>query len=424
MDLFLLAVLSGLGAGGLYAMLGSGIVTAYKGSGVINFAHGAVAMYAAYTWSELTLSGQIRLPWFDPIPELGVLKTLGINNFPVRISVRSDGFENVEGFWGSAIPVILGLLMAAFIGVLLHYLVFRPLRTAPGLAKVIGSVGAMLYLQSIAQLNFGTTMRTQDGFLPKSSWKNALGLGGDIGWDRIIVAAAAVAMGLGLIVMYRMTRFGLATRAADENEKGATLLGYSPQRLALLNWVLSAVLAGAAGILYVGIATLNPVNYSLFVVPALSAALLGGLTSVGLATAGGLALGMFQAGMVNIANKSWFPDWITPNGTQKLIPLLVVVAVLYFGGDRLPVRGSIIDRGQPRAPQSNNVTLGAMLAVGIGLLLTSIFTTTWEIAWSQTVVMIVLMLSLVVLTGYLGTNLARPTLHCRNRGLCGGPLLL
>ena len=47
------------------AMLGSGIVAAYKGSGVINFAHGAVAMYGAYTWSELTLTGEVRFPWFD-----------------------------------------------------------------------------------------------------------------------------------------------------------------------------------------------------------------------------------------------------------------------------------------------------------------------------------------------------------------------
>ena len=45
---------------------------------------------------------------------------------------------------------------------------------------------------------------------------------------------------------------GCATRAADENEKGASLLGYSPQRLAGLNWVLSAVLAGIVGLLFVG----------------------------------------------------------------------------------------------------------------------------------------------------------------------------
>jgi len=403
MDLFLLAILSGLGAGGVFAMLGSGIVSAYKGSGVINFAHGAVAMYAAFTWSELTLEGDIKLPWFDLIPNFGFLKTLHISNLPVSISVHDGGFENVQGFWGTFFPIFFGLLMSVLLGAMLHFLVFRPLRNAPALAKVIAAVGAMLYLQSTAQINFGSSLRTQDGFLPKGSWENALGLGGDIGWDRVWVAGAAVIMGLVLTAIYRYSNFGLATRAADENEKGAALLGYSAQRLALMNWVLSAVMAGTAGILFVGIATLNPVNYTLFVLPALGAALLGGLSSVALATAGGLALGMFSSGMVNIANQSWFPsDQIPPIGVQKVIPLAVVVLVLFLRGNKLPVRGSIGVKGQPRAPQSNHVLLGALFAVGVGLFLANIFTTNWQVTFTTTLVLMLIMMSLTVLVGYLG----------------------
>lgn len=402
MNQLLLAILSGLGAGGLYAMLGSGIVVAYKGSGVINFSHGAVAMYSAFTWHEVTTEGTIRLPWFDPIPEFGFLKTLHLSNFPLDISVRDEGFETMTGFWGSFWPILFGLLMAVLLGAMLHFLVFRPLRNAPALAKVIGSVGAMLYLQSIAQLNFGTHLRSPDGFLPRSSWKNALGTGGNIGWDRVVIAGAAVLMGLVLTAMYRYTRFGLATRAADENEKGAALLGYSAQRLALVNWILSAVLAGTAGMLFVGLSTLNPVNYTLFVLPALGAALLGGLTSVALATAGGLALGMMQSSMVNIASRGWWPDWAPPTSIQKVVPLAVVIAVLFFRGDKLPVRGSIGSKRQPRAPQSNNVVLGTLFAVGIGLFMANVFTTNWQVTFTTTLVLTVIMLSLTVLVGYLG----------------------
>ncbi|MGI9623254.1 MAG: ABC transporter permease [Acidimicrobiales bacterium] len=402
MDLFLLAMISGLGAGGLFAMLGSGIVAAYKGSGVINFAHGAVAMYSAYTWSELTLEGDIKLPWFDPIPDWGFLETLGINNFPVTISVRDEGFNTIDGFWGTFWPIALGLGMSVLIGLMMHYLVFRPLRNAPALAKVIGSVGAMLYLQSAAQLNFGSTLRTQDGFLPKGSWENALGFGGDIGWDRIIVAGAAVVMGLVVTAIYRYTRFGLATRAADENEKGAALLGYSAQKLARANWVLSALMAGIAGILYVGIGTLNPVNYTLLVIPALGAALLGGLNSVALATVGGLALGMLQSSMVNMANRDWWPGFLPGTAVQKVVPLAVVILVLFLLGNRLPVRGSIGTKGQPRAPKPNHVVLGTMFAAGVGLFLTNVFTTNWMVAFTTTLVAIMVMLSLTVLVGYLG----------------------
>ena len=115
-------------------------------------------------------------------------------------------------------------------------------------------------------------------------------------------------MGAGVWALLRYTRFGLATRAADENEKGASLLGYSPQRLAGLNWVLSAFLAGIAGLVVIGLGSLagRPVHAATSI-PALGAALLGGLTSIPLAVAGGFVLGMFQSGMVEVADAVWWP---------------------------------------------------------------------------------------------------------------------
>ena len=67
---------------------------------------------------------------------------------------------------------VLALLMACFIGLLAHLLVFRPLRNAPALGKVIGAVGIMLYLQSVASINFGAEARENPGFLPGTSGQN------------------------------------------------------------------------------------------------------------------------------------------------------------------------------------------------------------------------------------------------------------
>jgi len=393
---FLFALIIGLGAGGLFAMLGSGIVAAFKGSGVINFAHGAIAMYTAYTWSELRGSGDIQLPWFDPLPTHWL-------NLPVRISLREEGFSEMAGFWGQAIPIAVAMLMAGFIGVMLHFLVFRPLRNSPALAKVIGSVGAMLWFQAIAQLNFGNVNRIHQGFLPTESFDNFLGLDGkSIGQDRMVVFVAALIMCVIVWSLYTFTSFGLATRAADENEKGATLLGYSPQRLALANWVLSALMAGAAGLLFVGILTLNPVNYTLLIIPALTAALLGNLQSVPIATAGGLALGVVQSGMVNLANRGWWPESVPSSAVRETIPLAVVVLFLYFRGDRLPVRGSVGIKGQPFAPSAQHPWAAAVMPVGLVLLLIVIFTRQWEVALTTTLTIIPVMLSLVVIIGFLG----------------------
>ena len=47
-----------------------------------------------------------------------------------------------------------------------------------------------------------------------------------------------------LYALFSFTRFGLATRAAAENEKGAIVLGFSPDFLAGANWVLATVFVG------------------------------------------------------------------------------------------------------------------------------------------------------------------------------------
>ena len=81
-----------------------------------------------------------------------------------------------------------------------------------------------------------------------------------------------VGLTLALTALYRWTRFGLLTRAAAETQTGAIVSGVSPERIALLNWMASAVVAGVAGILIAPISPLTPSAYTLAVVPALAAA--------------------------------------------------------------------------------------------------------------------------------------------------------
>jgi branched-chain amino acid transport system permease protein len=385
------ALILGLGVGGLYAMLGTGLVTTFKGSGVINFAHGAFAMYTAYTYDELTTFGRVKLPWVDILPT----KTL---NLPVSISFG--------GPKGKLAATLIALGMAALLGLLSHLLVFRPLRNSPALGKVIGSVGLMLYLQTVAELHFGGKTRQNPGILPGTSggqpfFKNFLGLG-NFPHSAAWFAACAVAMGALVWAVLRFTRFGLATRACDENEKGASLLGYSPQLIAGANWVLSAVLAGMTGIIVIGLASLQVGQFSLYVVPALAAALFGNLTSVPMAVVGGFVTGMLQSGLSNLASRAWWPTFLPAGGVRTLAPLLIVVGVLYWRGASLPIRGSIIQRRQPLALPAKRPWVGVVIAVAIGVFLSSRFTAQWEVALTTTLVTGMVMLSLVVLVGFLG----------------------
>ena len=388
MQQFVFALIVGLGAGGMYAILASGLVVGFKGSGVINFAQGAIAMYTAYTWSELRLTGNIKLPWFDILPT----ETL---NLPVTLHVAQAPVNGVLAF-------IIAMGMAAFIGLLCHLLVFRPLRNSPPLNKVVGSVGILLYLQQVAVINFGTTNRSERGFLPQGSWRNFLNLSADLGKDRMYVAIIAVIVGVVLTLLYRYTRFGLATRAADENEKGAILLGLSPQLIAGINWVLSAMLAGLAGLLFVGISTLNPVNYALFVVPALTAALLGNLTSIAVATAAGLALGAIQSGVTDLATRTWWPDWLPKDATTQMIPFIVVVVFLYVRGNQLPVRGSVAQARQTRVPEIKHKWVAPGVTFALGLIGLIWLSGAWQVALTTSLLFATFMLSLVVIVGFVG----------------------
>lgn len=61
MTLLSFAVL-GLTVGAVYAALATGVITVYRATGIINFAQGAMALWAAYVCAYLRLSGRLVLP--------------------------------------------------------------------------------------------------------------------------------------------------------------------------------------------------------------------------------------------------------------------------------------------------------------------------------------------------------------------------
>lgn len=400
---FVFALLLGVGPGAVFAILAVGVVVAYRGSGVINFAHGAIAMYTALTFNRLRAdpdlggAGDIFLPWVDPIPDWDWLVALHVNNLPVRITVGPAEMPT----W-SALVISLGV--AALIGVLAHLIVFRPLRHASALTKVIASVGIMILLQALATLHFGSNLRSDEGwgvFTPNQEpVENFLGLGSNFPRASLWLLLAAVVVTAAVWALLRYSSFGLAARAVDENERAMVLLGYSADRIAGLTWVLAALLAGLVGVIYVGFT--QPSNMILFIVPALGAALVGNLTSVVWAAIGGVGIAVVQSGGVWLASQQWWPDWAPASGVRQFVPLLVVIVILVLRGSRIPIRGSIVSRGEPRAPELKRPgrTIAAVAALALFLLSVG----GWKIEGGVTTTLVagVFMLSLVVIIGYLG----------------------
>lgn len=390
-------LLIGLGIGSLYACLGAGLVISFKGSGVINFAHGALAMYGVFTFDRAWSGGEFFLPLVDFLPTSTV-------NVPVRITLSSTGR------WPMIPSLILALLMAAALGLAAHFLVFRPLRNAAPLGKVIASLGLALYLQGVALVNFGTSFPQAKSIVPTEAVENFLGLGKTFPRNTIYVVGFAILLGFVIWAGYRFTRFGLATRAAAGNEKGAVLLGYSPQTLAAVNWVIASVTATLAVIIVGPIqGTITPVGLTALIVPALAAALIGGLRSVPIAVMGGLGLGAVQT-LLDIKRSDWFTGpalgWLQ-SGVRNTLPLVVIVVVLFVRGKSLPSRGSVVERRLPLAPQPKRIFEHAFIWLTLLVLLAFVFEnsgarTKFANSFQNGIVLSIIMLSIVVITGYTG----------------------
>jgi branched-chain amino acid transport system permease protein len=369
MSVYVLFLIVGLGLGALYAALALGLVLVYKGTGVVNFAQGAMAMWAAFVYDEVRKSG-------DLIFIVG------------RVHVGTS----------TALAVVLGILSSGAIGGICHLLVFRPLRRAPVLAKVVASLGLLVTLQALVSVRFGATPRRVRPVLPTDK----VHFGGlTFSIDRIYLTGLVVALAAAVWAVLRFTRWGTAMRAAAENERSAEVLGYSPQALAAASWVASAALTGAIAILASQSATLDSMSYALYVVPALAAALLGQLSSVGIAVAAGLAFGAVQSEFTYIITKSWWPDWAA-SGINDVLPLVVVIVALFILGKNLPTRA---EATAPKLPpvfvprwRPVHATI-AVVAVVVALVATG---DTYRFGIITSMIMTIISLSLVLLTGFAG----------------------
>jgi branched-chain amino acid transport system permease protein len=400
----------GIVKGAMIAAIGLGLVLTYTGSGVVNFANGAIAMLAAYVYAGLRSDGDLLLPPLpNPLaPIEGILHQFqdreswtDLPDLPTRVSFG----PNMQ----VAPAVLLTLLFSLLLGAALYWLVFRPLRSAPALAKVVASVGVLLLVQSIIIRRFGVTARTVPKLYDKQPKVLDLPFGLTMTREQLVVVVLVLVLTAVLWAAFRLTRFGLATRAAAENEKGSILLGFSPDFLAGSNWVLSTMLAGLVGMFVASAeSSVDPVTITFLVLPALSAALVGGFTSFWVTTLTAFLLGMSGPiiGYLGV-NESWFPKSAGQPipGVASLLPFLVIVVVLFLRGNALPMRGSITTGRLPFAPTPGRTSMlfvGPAVGIVTALVILFLATPNGRLAIVNTLVGTVIALSFVVLTGFVG----------------------
>lgn len=349
MTSFLLFAVLGVGTGVVYALLALGVVLIQKGTGAINFAHGAVAGTAAIYFAVSTNEG-------TPVP----------------------------------VAMALCVGVAALGGAAFYALVMRPLRTAPLLARIVSTLGLMVVLQGLAVKLWPNPSVVAPPLFPLDSVQM---LGITLGVDRFWLLGVTVVITAALWAAYRFTTFGRATRATAESERGAMLLGYSPDLIGAANWAAGSALAAVAGVLIAPIATLDINTLSLLIIPALAAALVGRFNSFGVTAVTAVAIGVAQSLLTNYST--------TPGITQA-VPFVLVVGALLLRGRAIPERGGLSVLRDPEAVDGpfRLRTWGPLVLVA-GIVI-GIAPGTWQSAVTTSLVFVLLALSLVIVTGFVG----------------------
>ncbi|HEX4015119.1 MAG TPA: ATP-binding cassette domain-containing protein [Frankiaceae bacterium] len=301
-------VLSGIVTGGLYAILSSGLVLTYQVAGVFNFAHGATAFISALTFFEL-------------------------NSF---------------AHWPIVPAALVTILVfAPLLGMALDVIMLRKLSRAGITAQIVATVGlsialpaAGLFIVDEAGLKPTTNQTTPPGIGPNpaKSWHLTKLVSFDTNQLAILSAAAFTAVLLWILV--RRTALGLQMRACVDRRDLASLRGVDPGRSSLISSMLSTTLAGLAGVLGAPILSINvPNNYTEAMLVSAAAAVFARFTSIPLAFAFGLGLGVAQ---------NLIAGYITPHvgltGLSSAAPyILIFIGLLLLNATRGRRAGSVSD---------------------------------------------------------------------------------
>ncbi len=382
-DLFR-AVLQGAPPGTVYALIALGFVLTYKTSGVFNLAFGAQAYVSAVVYFK----------------------------------------THTEWGWGILPSLLVSVvILAPALGLALESLIFRHLRTAPAVAKLVVALGLTLALPAIVELvmNFSSVAGvTPEGIAPDGAnvFYNPFGVY-SFSRNELVAMIVAVAAMAALGALFRYSAIGLQMRAVVESPRMTELNGIAADRVSAFAWALSSLFAGLAGVLIAPrFNTLSAGDFFSIVVVAVTAAAIGRLVSLPRALLGGLGLGVLIA-IFNTFVPRWSDNWswLRPlqDNLTPAIPFVVLFAILVFVPSVRRTRESAdplagVDP-PPRSlgggvPDGRRVLVTRLVGTAVLVAVATVVLTRADAAWifllTQAVVLAIVFLSITIITGLAG----------------------
>ncbi|NDE94503.1 MAG: branched-chain amino acid ABC transporter permease, partial [Betaproteobacteria bacterium] len=203
------------------------------------------------------------------------------------------GDSGLSGWMLLLITTPIAMSVCALLNFAIEKLAYKPLRNAPRLAPLITAMGVSLLLQTLAMVIWKPNPKPFPQLLPL----DPIDLGGPVitVTQLMILLVTAIVLVL-LMMLVNSTRLGRSMRATAENPRVAALMGVNPDRVIAATFVIGAVLAALAGMMWA--ANYGTVQHAMGFLPGLkafTAAVLGGIGNLPGAVVGGLLLGLVEA---------------------------------------------------------------------------------------------------------------------------------
>ena len=261
-DILLQQIINGLVLGSMYALVALGYTMVYGIINLINFAHGEVLMVGALTsWTVI-----------------GFLQT---------------HVPDMAGWLMLLISLVCACVVAAVLNFAIEKIAYRPLRGAPKLAPLITAIGMSILLQTLAMVIWKPNYKSFPTLLPS----DPVPLAGAVITPTQILILVVTALALAVLMwLVNGTRLGRAMRATAENPRVATLMGVKPDMVISATFVIGAVLAALAGVMWAS--NYGTVQHGMGFLPGLkafTAAVFGGIGNLAGAVVGGILLGLIEA---------------------------------------------------------------------------------------------------------------------------------
>jgi branched-chain amino acid transport system permease protein len=273
-------ILSGLTNGVTYGLVALSLVLIWRSTGILNFAQGAMPMFATYV-----------------------------------------GFALLSYHWGYWPCVVVCVIAGLLLGGLTERLLVRGLYGKPEINPIVVMVGFLIVLEAAAASIWSSTPRSLPSPFSPVDWQLA-GKPLSLSPYTVYEISAALVVMIAVAALFRFTKLGLQLRASALAPEVSRLLGVRVGRLLTLGWMLATVVGVITTVLVAGggfFSGLTPQVMDGIFAYGFIAAAIGGLES---------PVGAIVAGVVLGIVNQFADDFVSQNAVIIIALVLLIVSLM------------------------------------------------------------------------------------------------